>query len=148
MASAGRATAQRPTARIVPSTARQVVSLAAQGWSRLSQLPAAISVAGRHVARDRWKAVSVGLRASPAPLREQFRHPAVRRRLPLVAVAADAAAGDREHAAAELRGLALKGPVDSLLGVAALASVIDRPDLASLAVERLPEASPEATRIR
>lgn len=148
MASAGRTTAHPPTARNLPRTASRIAALAAQTISRLSQLPAAISVAGRHVARDPWKAVSVGLRASPAPLRERFRHGVVRRRLPLVAVVADAAAGDRERAAAGLRELALDGPVDSLLRVAAVASVLDRPDLASLAVERLPEDAPEATRIR
>lgn len=137
MACAGSGCANQPTSGI-----------ARRALSRLSQLPAALSVAGRHVARDPWKAISVGLRAAPASLRDVARRPAVGRHLPLVTVLADAAAGDREGAAARLQQLAVDGSPEALARVAAVASVVDRPDLAAVAVGRMSRASPASIRAR
>ncbi|AXG14631.1 glycosyltransferase family 4 protein [Intrasporangium calvum] len=114
----------------------------------LANVPALAAVLTQHLGRDPWKAASVVLRAGPPQLREAVRSAPVRGRLPALAVVADAAAGRRDEAVLALSSLVTSGTPGQLRAAAAVAAVLDRPDLADAAVERLPEQDPARKRLR
>ncbi|MDC5696750.1 glycosyltransferase family 4 protein [Intrasporangium calvum] len=113
----------------------------------LANVPALAAVLTQHLGRDPWKAASVVLRAGPTSLRELVRSSRVRGHVPGLAVVADAAAGRREEALEALRALISSGTPGQLRAAAAVAAVLDRPDLADTAVHRLPERDPARLRL-
>lgn len=114
----------------------------------VAHLPAVAAVAARHLGRDPWKATSVGLRAAPGPLRRAARRDLVRRRLPLLAVVADAADGRSVDAVAALESLVATGDVGKLRAGASVAAVLGRPDLSAALLHRLPERDPARLRLQ
>ncbi len=114
----------------------------------LANLPALTAVLAQHLGRDPWKAASVLLRAAPKPLREALRSPRIRTRAPGLAVVADAAAGRREEAVRALESVIATGTPRQLRSAAAVAAVLDRPDLAASAVQHLPGGDPAHVRLR
>ncbi|GAA6525248.1 glycosyltransferase family 4 protein [Intrasporangium sp. DVR] len=113
----------------------------------LANVPALAAVLTQHLTRDPWKAASVVLRAGPSALRDALRSRQLRRRAPAVAALADAAAGGREESARALESIIATGTPGRLRAAAAIAAVLDRPDLSAAAVERLPVGDPARVRL-